>query len=138
MAVNGRTPKAVAIAPASLGANGTINPWALPTHGTYSSVYQSITLQKAYFGITTLGPVVIAILNGTAAAAGTLAIVTAGSAPSANYGGPTNVSVDFTVPGRPRSGLEVTGAGGIQLKNLAAAAGTVTGFLTGIENCLDR
>jgi len=73
--------------------------------------------------------IVIAILNGTAAAAGTLAYVPLGGTVTAVGAGPPAVSFTFG-----DDGVDGTAAGGIAVKIMGnAGAGTITGYLYGKE-----
>lgn len=106
--------------PASVANNGTALVRAPSNPGT-----SAFLLQGAHFGVTLGGPIVLALLDGTAG--GTLGVVVVGGSPN------PGVSIPTALGGDRWEGVQATSTIGVTLKALGGAAGTVSGYIYGRE-----
>lgn len=110
----------------SIASGGTVLPWPLPTSGPANNYN---IMHRAMFGLSSGGPVVLALLDGSAINAGTVGIIYLGNGGT----GAQSIEADFTVGPGKFDGQTIDGAGGLQIKNLSAAAGTIHGHIIGVE-----
>ena len=95
---------------------GTVMGAGTPTICDLPAAGKYFMLQKGQIGNLSNFAVTVGLLNGTAAAAGTLALLTLGSAGSTPF--------DFTSPGGLYSGAKIDQLGGLAMKYVGSSFGT--------------